>query len=224
MPGEHARIRRLPEKASYDRDVIDAILDAEFLCHVAYISGDKPVVIPTLYARDGGAILLHGSPSSGIVRAVRRGSPLSIAVTLVDGVVVARSGFESSINYRSVVIDGTGSLLDQPHRERALDLMVDAVIPGRLSDMRRPTPMELRRTAVVRVDMEAASAKISTGPPEDDPADIGTGVWAGVVPVLERYGEPIPSPDLEAGIDLPDYLRDFRGSKNDATHPDGAGF
>lgn len=218
------QIGRLPEKASYDRQVIDAVLDEGFVCHVAYLSEGRPVVIPTLYVRDGDSILLHGSPSSGIVAAVRNGSPLSIAVTLVDGVVVARSGFESSINYRSVVVHGSGRVLAEAEQRRALDRMVEALIPGRVADIRSPTDVELRKTSVVTVPIDLASAKLSSGPPDDDPADLGTGVWAGVVPITISYGEPVPSPDLEAGLEAPDYLKAFRRSEKDATADEGQVF
>ena len=142
----------------------------------------------------------------------RRGSPLSVAVTLVDGLVVARSGFESSVNYRSVVIHGHGTVLSGEAHRRALDLMVEGLIPGRLADIRPPTDIELRQTAVVSLPIEIVSAKVSTGPPEDDPADIGTGVWAGVVPATTIYGEPEPAPDLEPELQVPDYLRPYRRS------------
>ena len=140
-------IRRLPEKAVDDRAVIDAILDEGYVCHVAYLVDDRPVVIPTLYVRDDDTCLLHGSTASGIAAAARRRSPLSVAVTLVDGLVVARSGFESSVNYRSVVIHGEGTVLSGDAHARALDLMVDGLIPGRLADIRPPTDIELRQTA-----------------------------------------------------------------------------
>ncbi|MDF2729026.1 MAG: pyridoxamine 5-phosphate oxidase family protein [Acidimicrobiia bacterium] len=201
-----ATIRRLPEKSVEDRAVIDAILDEGFVCHVAYLIDGRPVVIPTLYVRDGDSCLLHGSTASGIAAAARRGSPLSIAVTLVDGLVVARSGFESSVNYRSVVIHGHGTVLSGDAHARALDLMVEGLIPGRLADIRSPTDIELRKTTVVSVPLDTISAKVSAGPPEDDIADIGTGVWAGVVPMTTTYGDPEPSPDLEPNVEVPDYL------------------
>jgi nitroimidazol reductase NimA-like FMN-containing flavoprotein (pyridoxamine 5'-phosphate oxidase superfamily) len=212
MARSPARIRRLPEKAVEDRAVIDSILDEGFVCHVAYLREGRPVVIPTLYVRDRDTVLLHGSTSSGIVSAARRGSPLCVAVTLVDGLVVARSAFESSVSYRSVVIHGQGTVLDGDAHRRALDLMVDGLIPGRLADIREPTELELRKTAVVSVPIDLVSAKVSQGPPEDDPADIGTGVWAGVVPMTTTYGEPVPAPDLEPDVDVPDYLRPYRRS------------
>jgi nitroimidazol reductase NimA-like FMN-containing flavoprotein (pyridoxamine 5'-phosphate oxidase superfamily) len=205
-------IRRLPEKSVDDRAVIDSILDEGYVCHVGYLIDERPVVIPTLYVRDGDAVLLHGSTSSGIAAAARRGSPLSVAVTLVDGLVVARSGVESSINYRSVVIHGHGTVLDGAAHRRALDLMVAGMLPGRLTDIREPTDLELRKTAVVAVPIDLVSAKVSDGPPEDDPVDIGTGVWAGVVPIITTYGAPVPSPDLEPDLKVPDYLKNYRRS------------
>jgi uncharacterized protein len=205
-------IRRLPEKSVDDRAAIDVILDEGFVCHVAYLIDHRPVVIPTLYVRDGDTCLLHGSTASGIAAAARRGSPLSIAVTLVDGLVVARSGFESSVNYRSVLIHGHGTVLSGDAHRRALDLMVEGLIPGRLADIRPPTDMELRKTAVVSVPLDTISAKVSAGPPEDDIADLGTGVWAGVVPMTTTYGDPEPSPDLEPNVDVPDYLTAYKRS------------
>jgi nitroimidazol reductase NimA-like FMN-containing flavoprotein (pyridoxamine 5'-phosphate oxidase superfamily) len=212
MTRSPARTRRLPEKAVDDRAAIDAILDEGFVCHVAYLMDERPVVIPTLYVRDRDTILLHGSTSSGIAAAARRNSPLSIAVTLVDGLVVARSAFESSVNYRSVVIHGQGVVLDGEAHRRALNLMVEGLIPGRLADIREPTGLEMRKTAVIAVPLDLVSAKVSDGPPEDDPADIGTRVWAGVVPVTTTYGAPVASPDLEQDLEVPDYLRHYRRS------------
>ena len=212
MAREPTTIRRLPEKSVDDRAIIDAILDEGFVCHVAYLIDSRPVVIPTLYMRDGDTCLLHGSTGSGIAAAARRGSPLSIAVTLVDGLVVARSGFESSVNYRSVVIHGHGTVLTGDAHRRALDLMVEGLIPGRLADIRRPTEVELRKTSVVAVPLGTISAKVSAGPPEDDVADLGTGVWAGVVPMTTVYGDPEPSPDLEPNVEVPDYLITYKRS------------
>jgi nitroimidazol reductase NimA-like FMN-containing flavoprotein (pyridoxamine 5'-phosphate oxidase superfamily) len=212
MARKPTTIRRLPEKSVDDRAAIDVILDEGFVCHVAYLIDHRPVVIPTLYVRDGDTCLLHGSTASGIAAAARRGSPLSIAVTLVDGLVVARSGFESSVNYRSVLIHGHGTVLSGDAHRRALDLMVEGLIPGRLADIRPPTDMELRKTAVVSVPLDTISAKVSAGPPEDDIADLGTGVWAGVVPMTTTYGDPEPSPDLEPNVDVPDYLTAYKRS------------
>ncbi|MEX2135261.1 MAG: pyridoxamine 5'-phosphate oxidase family protein [Acidimicrobiia bacterium] len=210
MTADPTRIRRLPEKAVSALETIHQILDEGFICHVAYLAGDRPVVIPTLYARAGNTIILHGSTAAGMTRAVRRGSPLSIAITLIDGVVVARSGFNSSANYRSVVIHGHGRILQGQEHIDALDRTVEALIPGRLRELRRPTEAEIRQTSTIEVPLEHVSAKVSTGPPEDDESDMDAGVWAGVIPLSIAAGAPVPAPHLPAGIKLPDYLDPYR--------------
>jgi nitroimidazol reductase NimA-like FMN-containing flavoprotein (pyridoxamine 5'-phosphate oxidase superfamily) len=204
------RIHRVSERAVEDRDQINAILDDGLVCHAAYVIDGRPVVIPMLYARDGDRLLLHGSNASGVVKAVRQGSPISVAVTHVDGMVVARSSFHSSTNYRSVVAHGTGRLLEGEERVRALDAVVDALIPGRRADIREPTDAELKQTGVVALDLDQVSAKVRTGPPIDDEEDLETGVWAGVIPLEMKAGTPVPAPDLESGVKTPDYLRSYR--------------
>lgn len=204
-------IRRLPDRAIADRSEIYSILDAGFLCHVAYLRDDRPVIIPTLYARDDERILLHGSNSSGFVRAVRDDSPLSVGITQVDAIVVARSGFHSSANYRSVVIHGQGSILEGSEKTEALDSIVEWMVPGRVADIRRPTPAEVKQTSVVVLELTEVSAKARTGGPKDDPDDLGSGTWAGLIPVMQTRGEPIPAQDLEPDIEVPDYLSKLRG-------------
>lgn len=208
-PTEKTTIGRLAERGEFDRVVIDSILDEGVVCHVAYVIDGRPVVIPTLYVRDGDRVLLHGSNSMGLSKAVRRRSPLSVAVTHLDGLVVARTGFHSSANYRSVVIHGEGVILEGDEHVEALDLVVAGLIPGRPDDMRAPTESEIKQTTVVALSLDEASAKIRTGDPIDDPDDIGTGVWAGVLPVELSYGDPKPAADLEPGVPTPDYLIDF---------------
>lgn len=208
---DRTRIRRLPERAVEDRSEIESILDQGFLCHVGYLREGRPVVIPTLYARDGDRLLLHGSNSSGFVRAVRDSSPLSIAVTLLDGIVVARSGFHSSANYRSVVVHGEGSLLEGAEKDVALDRILDWMIPGRAADVRRPTGPELKQTSVVAIGLDEVSAKTRTGDPKDDPEDLASNVWAGVIPISEMRSSPVPARDLLPGIAVPDYLTVTRG-------------
>jgi nitroimidazol reductase NimA-like FMN-containing flavoprotein (pyridoxamine 5'-phosphate oxidase superfamily) len=173
---------------------------------VAYVEKRSPVVIPTLYARRDNTMILHGSTASGITRAVRRGSPISIAVTHFDGLVVARSGFNSSANYRSVVVHGHGRILQGEEHLDALDWTVDALIPGRLRELRRPTERELRQTATIEVPLQDVSAKVSSGPPDDDAGDMAADIWAGIVPMMLVAGPPVPAPDLREGINLPDYL------------------
>jgi uncharacterized protein len=203
-------IRRLPERGISDREIIDRILDEGFVCHAAYVTEERPVVIPILYARDGDRLLLHGSNAMGVARAVRAGSPLSVAVTHVDGLVVARSSFHSSANYRSVVVHGHGRLLEGEEKRKALDHVVDRVIPGRLADLRPSTEAEVGQTSVIELTLDEVSAKVRSGGPIDDPGDLGAGVWAGVVPLSVVAGDPIPAEDLETGIDPPVYLSEYR--------------
>lgn len=207
---EKTRITRHADREVADREAIDAILDEGFVCHAAYVVEGRPVVIPTLYARDGDRILLHGSNSMGLARAVRAGSPLSVAVTHIDGLVVARSAFNSSANYRSVVIHGPGRLLDRDERQAALDVIVDKLIPGRRAELRPSTDIEMAQTSVIELGLEEVSAKARSGGPGDDPEDLDQDVWAGVVPFSLVAGEAIPAPDLREEIDTPDYLRPYR--------------
>ncbi|HEX6220154.1 MAG TPA: pyridoxamine 5'-phosphate oxidase family protein [Acidimicrobiia bacterium] len=207
---EKTRIRRLPERAVEDRDVVYAILDEGFVCHAGYVTVGRPVVIPTLYARDGDRLLLHGSNSMGLARAVRAGSPLSIAVTHVDGIVVARSAFNSSANYRSVVVHGQGRLLEGDEKVAGLDVVIDKVLPGRRADLRPSTEHEIAQTSVIEVALDEVSAKVRSGGPDDDPEDMDLEVWAGVVPFSLQPGEAVPADDLMPGLDIPDYLGPYR--------------
>ena len=214
MRSDKTKLRRLPERAITDLAEIHSVLDEGFVCHVAYVTEGRPVVIPTLYARDEDRILLHGSKVAGFVQATRDGSPLSVAVTHVDGLVVARSGFNSSANYRSVAVHGVGKVLEGDDQAKALDVTVERLIPGRLKDLRSPTKPELRQTAVVELSLDEVSAKTRSGGPKDYPEDLGTGVWAGVVPFELVAGEPETSADLEDGIPIPEYLTPYRRPKS----------
>jgi nitroimidazol reductase NimA-like FMN-containing flavoprotein (pyridoxamine 5'-phosphate oxidase superfamily) len=207
---DKTRIRRLPERAVDDRGVVAAILDEGFVCHAAYVTDGRPVVIPTLYVRDGDRLLLHGSNSMGLARAVRAGSPLSVAVTLVDGLVLARSAFNSSANYRSVVIHGTGLLLEGEEKAAAFDAIVETLVPGRLAELRPSTPSEMAQTSVIALSLDEVSAKVRNGGPDDEGEDLSEPVWAGVVPTTLVFGDPVPDLELAADIDLPDYLRPYR--------------
>ena len=207
---DKTRIRRLPERAVDDRAVIHDILDESFVCHAAYVTEGRPVVVPTLYARDGERLLLHGSNSMGLAKAVRAGSPLSVAVTLLDGLVVARSAFNSSANYRSVVVHGYGRLLEGEEKRTALEVIIDRLIPGRLAEVRASTDAEIRQTSVIELGLEEVSAKVRSGGPDDDEADLDEPVWAGVVPFRLVAGEPVPDEILEPEITIPDYLRPYR--------------
>ena len=207
---DKTRIGRLPERGTDDLEVIHKILDHGLICHAAYLIGERPVVIPTLYVRDGDQLLLHGSNNAGLVRACRQGSPLSVAVTHIDGLVVARSGFHSSANYRSVVVHGHGVLLKDEDHEHALDIVLDKLIPGRSNDIRGANASELKQTAVIALSLDEMSAKLRTGGPHDDPEDIDPQIWAGVVPIATIYGHPIPADDVDANLDPPDYLTNYQ--------------
>lgn len=214
-------IRRLAERAVDDVEVINSILDEGFICHVGYLAEGRPVVIPTLYARDGNRIILHGSTGSGITRAVRAGSPLSIAVTLIDGLVVARSAFHSSANYRSVVIHGDGRILEGDEHLIALDRTLEALIPGRSNDVRASTPTEVRQTATIEVPLTEVSAKVRTGPPGDDPSDLeNPTTWGGVIPMRLEAGTAIADQFVTDDIRIPDYLSPYQRSRHDEPETD----
>jgi hypothetical protein len=192
-PGPKSRVRRLATKANYERDVIFAVLDEAPLCHVAALVNGSAVVIPTLHAREGETIYLHGSPSNAVMKAVVERGEACISVTLYDGLRLARSGFESSIAYRSVVVFGTASLVeDDEDKARVLNLFVDAVLPGRASEVREMSDAERRLTMVVAVRIDEASAKLSSGPTDDPDEDLDLPVWSGTVPARLRYSAPIP--------------------------------
>jgi nitroimidazol reductase NimA-like FMN-containing flavoprotein (pyridoxamine 5'-phosphate oxidase superfamily) len=192
-PGPKTRVRRLPEKANYERDVIYAVIDEAPLCHVAAIVKDSAMVIPTLHAREGDTIYLHGSPSNVVMKAVVASGEACISVTLYDGLRLARSGFESSIAYRSVVVFGAASLVsDDVEKARILDLFVDAVLPGRASEVRAMSDAERRLTMVIAVRIDEASAKLSSGPTDDSDEDVELPVWSGTVPARILFEAPIP--------------------------------
>ncbi|GGR65256.1 pyridoxamine 5'-phosphate oxidase family protein [Streptomyces roseolus] len=208
---------RSRKRASYDRAVVHAILDEGYVCHLGFVRDGAPVVLPTLYGRIGERLYVHGSTGSRPLRmaaapkpgtvAEDPGLPVCLTVTHVDGLVLARSAFHHSLNYRSVVVHGTAHQVTDPEELRAaLDALVDQVVPGRAADARPADAKELAATAVVRLDLEEVSAKIRTGGPNDDPADLALPHWAGVVPVAPRTGAPVPSADLDPSIAPPAYL------------------
>ncbi len=192
-PGPKSRVRRLATKANYEREVIYAIIDEAPLCHVAATVKGSAMVIPTLHARDGDTVYLHGSPSNAVMRAVVESGAACISITLYDGLRLARSGFESSIAYRSVVIFGAATLVtEEAAKSRVLNMFVDAVLPGRASEVRALNESEGRLTMVVAVRIDEASAKLSSGPTDDPDEDLDLDVWSGTVPARIHYGAPIP--------------------------------
>jgi uncharacterized protein len=204
---DRTRITRLPEKGSQDRTALDALLDGTHVGHFGLSDASgRPVVFPTAVVRDGDRMLAHGSTGSPWIRALAAGAPTCLAVTAVDGLVVARSAFESSMHYRSAMLFGSCTALAQDAKPGALDLIAEALLPGRTAEIRRPAARELAATLVLALSIEQWSLKISDGWPDDPPEDVGGTAWAGVVPLVTRYAEPVATPDLRSGIGLPDSV------------------
>lgn len=201
QPTARTRVARLPDRGHYDEATVHAILDAGFLCHIGFVVDEQPYVIPTLYGRDGNAIYFHGSAASRMLRHAATGVPVCFETTLVDGIVLARSAFHHSMNYRSVVVLGNAELVsDEGQKLHALEVISENVAPGRWAEVRLPTPQELKATSVLRLAIEEASAKIRTGPPKDDEADYALDIWAGVVPLYVAADAPMADPRLGVGI------------------------
>ncbi|MFJ8002293.1 pyridoxamine 5'-phosphate oxidase family protein [Streptomyces sp. NPDC096310] len=203
---------RSRERASYDRELVHGILDEAYLCHLGFVRDGAPVVLPTLYARVGERLYVHGSTGSRPLRMTAGTEPdaglaVCLTVTHVDGLVLARSAFHHSVNYRSVVVHGTAHQVTDPEERRtALDAIVDQAVPGRSADSRPANARELAATAVIRLDLDEVSAKVRTGGPNDDPEDLALPYWTGVVPVVRGYGAPVPADDLDPSVALPGYL------------------
>ncbi len=218
---DRSRLRRLPKRGSHDAATIHAILDAGFLAHVGFVVDGQPFVIPTLYGRDGDTLYLHGSAASRMLRQLGAGVPVCVAVTLVDGLVLARSAFHHSVNYRSVVVFGSAHPVEVPaEKTRALRVISEHLLPGRWDDVRAPTAKELKATSVLALPIEEASAKLRAGPPLDEEADYALPVWAGVLPLALEAGTPIPDPRMAQARPAPAYLdRALRGSVSPAPLP-----
>jgi len=192
-----SRVRRAPKRAHYDRATVDAILDAGLVCHLGFTdAGGQPYVIPTIHARVGDAVYVHGSSASRLVRTLATGAPACLTVTLVDGLVLAKSAFHHSLNYRSVVLLGRMTLVTgAPERRAALDAFVEQLVPGRTADARAANAKELKATQVLAMRLDEASAKVRTGGPVDDPEDLDLPVWTGVIPLALTPGAPEGDPD-----------------------------
>jgi len=214
LPTPRTTPTRLRERAQYDRVTVHRILDEALICHFAYVTGGRPVVLPTFHARVDETLYLHASTGSGPLLALKAsptGLEVCVTVTLVDGLVLARSAFHHSLNYRSVVVVGTPRLVQtETEKRRALDALVDHVVPGRSHDTRRPTGKELAATAVLALDLNEVSAKVRAGDPGDDLDDMALPHWAGVVPLTLAAGTPMPAADLDPAVPLPPYLEAYR--------------
>ena len=210
VPTPRTRVVREPERAAYDRETVYQILDEAFLCHVGFAVDGQPFVIPTSYGRVENNLYIHGSAASRMLRQMKEAVPVCITVTLLDGLVLARSIFNHSMNYRSVVVLGKATLVDDPAEKiEALRRLSEHIITGRWADSRQPNERELKQTSVLRVPIEEFSAKVRMGPPIDDEADYNYPTWAGVVPLEMTAGTPIPDSRLGTNIQIPPYARDY---------------
>jgi uncharacterized protein len=206
------KLRRLPNRGSHEFAAIYAVLDSGFLAHVGFQINNQPFVIPTLYARDDDKLYLHGSAASRMLGELEKGVPACVTVTLVDGLVLARSAFHHSMNYRSVVAFGTArKIVDKAQKSSALRVLSEHLMSGRWDDVRTPTDKELNATSVLEFQIDEASAKVRQGPPLDDEEDYKLSVWAGVVPLRLQSGPPIPDSRLAPETALPNYLKSFLG-------------
>ena len=207
IPSARTRVVREADRAVYDRETVYRILDEGFLCHVGFAMDGQPFVIPTSYGRKDASLYIHGSAASRMLRQLKDGVPVCVTVTLLDGLVLARSVFNHSMNYRSVVVLGKATLVDDPEEKlAALRALSEHILPGRWDDSRQPNERELKATSVLRVPIEEFSAKVRTGPPIDDAEDYSFPTWAGVIPLEMVAGNPINDPKLDPGHEAPKYV------------------
>ena len=200
-------MRRLPKRGAHDRETIDAILDEALVCHLGFVHDGRPAVIPTLHARVGDEVFIHGSAASRMLRALAGGIEACLTVTLVDGLGRARSALHHTSNYRSVVLYGTATPVTEPaEKERALEAFTEKLVPGRWADVRWPNRKELKATTALALPIREGSAKVRTGQPIDDEEDYALEAWAGVVPIRSEMLDPIPDPELRSGITTPDHV------------------
>ncbi len=210
-PTNRTKLKRIPKRANFERDTIYQILDEAFICHVGFTVENQTFVIPTAYARDGENLLIHGSAASRMMRNLSNGIDVCVTVTLIDGLVLARSAFHHSMNYRSVVIFGTAKIVEnETEKFEALRLFTEHIVKNRWNEIREPNAKELKGTTVLRLPITEASAKIRTGNPIDDEADYDLNVWAGVIPLKIEAQKPIDDERLKKGIYAPEYALKYK--------------
>lgn len=210
-PTERTKVKRIPKRGNFDRETIYSILDEGFVCHVGFTAHGQTFVIPTGYARRDDTLLIHGSAASRMMRSLSGGIDVCVTVTLLDGLVLARSAFHHSVNYRSVVIFGKARLIeDEQEKLESLYAFTEHIVPNRWNEIREPNELELKATTVLALPLEEASAKIRTGDPVDDAEDYEMDVWAGVIPLHITAGEPIDDAQLKGKIEVPDYAANYR--------------
>jgi nitroimidazol reductase NimA-like FMN-containing flavoprotein (pyridoxamine 5'-phosphate oxidase superfamily) len=210
-PTRKTKVKRLPKRGHFDRETINAILDEAVICHVGFVVDGQPYVIPTGYARIGNDLYIHGSSASRMLRSIASGIGVCVTITLIDGLVLARSAFHHSMNYRSVVVLGKAEVVaDADEKNRAMEAFTEHIIPGRWDEVRWPTELELKATTVLRLPIEEASAKVRTGDPIDDDEDYSMNVWAGVLPLSLTTGDPIADERLAVDTPVPEYVLSYK--------------
>ena len=213
QPGStpRTRLRRIPERAVHDRAALYAVLDAGLVAHVAVTDDEgQPYIVPVAYGRDGDQVLFHGSTASRLFRGLAAGQRTCLTVTMLDGLVLARSLFESSMNYRGAMVLGTATEIVGPEKVEALHVITDHLLPGRWDEARQPSTKELAATLILSLPLDEASVKIRDGGPEDPPEDVALPVWAGEIPITQVFGEPIDAADLAGGHQVPPYVQEWR--------------
>lgn len=207
---QRSQIKRMPQRGNYEQQTVEQILDEGLICYVGFVVEGQPFVIPTSYGRIGDRIYIHGSPASRMLRNLSTGIEVCVTVTLLDGLVLARSAFHHSMNYRSVVIFGTATVVKEPEQKlAALKAFTEHIVPGRWAEVRTPTRQEVQGTLILSLPITEASAKVRTGPPMDDEADYNLPVWAGVIPLKLSADTPISDSRLQPEITLPDYVKNY---------------
>ncbi len=208
-PTDRTTVRRQSQRASYERELVDAVIDEALSCHVGFAIDGRPWVLPTIHARIDDVLYLHGAVANHMLRAISGGIEACVTITLVDALVLARSAFHHSMNYRSVMVFGRATIVDDPDEKwAALHALVEHVVPGRMAEARPPSDAELRKTSVLRLPISEASAKVRTGGPIDDPEDLALPVWAGQLPLTTAYGSAVPEPDTS--LTVPAYVTGYR--------------
>lgn len=207
---ERTRLRRLPKRGAFDRETVYSILDEAFICHIGFTVDEQPYVIPTAFGRIDEVLYIHGSSASRMLRTLSKGVEMCFTATLIDGLVLARSAFHHSINYRSVVVLGKATLVDDnAEKNLALEAITNHIVPGRWDDVRWPNELELKATSVLKMTIDEASAKLRIGPPIDDEEDYAMNIWAGVLPVELKTGDPIDDDRLDNGAAPPDNITNY---------------
>lgn len=207
---ERTRLRRLPKRGAFDRETVNSILDEAFICHIGFTVDGQPYVIPTAFGRVDDVLYIHGSSASRMLRTLSKGVEMCFTATLIDALVLARSAFHHSINYRSVVVLGKATLVEENEEKNlALEAITNHIVPGRWDDVRWPTELELKATSVLKLPIEEASAKLRTGPPIDDEEDYAMNIWAGILPIELKTGDPIDDDRLDNGALPPDNITNY---------------